>query len=82
MLSMKEKLYDLLSKILEIHKDEINDEISPINTPTWDSFNAIMMIAELEKASGVRFDMADLMAVKNAGDIKKILDKYKIKYEC
>jgi len=82
MLSMKEKLYDLLSRILEIHKDEINDEISPINTPTWDSFNAIMMIAELEKASGVRFDMADLMAVKNVGDIKKILDKYKIKYEC
>ena len=79
---MKEKLYDLLSKILEIPRAEINDQISPNNTPTWDSFNAVMMMVELEKASGARFDMSDLMAVKNVGDIKKVLDKYKIKYEC
>ncbi|MEK6896938.1 MAG: acyl carrier protein [Nanoarchaeota archaeon] len=60
----------------------MNDEISPVNTPTWDSFNAIMMIVELEKASGVSFDMNDLMSVKDVGDIKRILDKYNIKYEC
>lgn len=82
MLNMKEKLYDLLSKILEVPKDKMNDEISLANTPTWDSFNAVMMIVELEKASGVRFDMIDLMAVKNVGDIKKVLDKYKVKYDC
>ena len=79
---MKGKLYDLLSKILEIPRDEMNDEISPANTSTWDSFNAVMMIVELEKASGARFDMSDLMAVKNVGDIKKVLDKYKVKYDC
>lgn len=79
---MKEKLYDLLSKILEIPRDKVNDEISPANTPTWDSFNAVMMMVELEKASGAKFDIADLTAVKNVGDIKKILNKYKIKYVC
>ncbi|MEK6832965.1 MAG: acyl carrier protein [Nanoarchaeota archaeon] len=72
----------MLSKILEIPRDEMNDEISPANTSTWDSFNAVMMIVELEKASGARFDMSDLMAVKNVGDIKKVLDKYKVKYDC
>ena len=41
---MKVKLYDLLSKILEVPRDKMNDEISPVNTPTWDSFNAIMSI--------------------------------------
>lgn len=82
MLNMKVKLYDLLSKILEVPRDKMNDEISPVNTPTWDSFNAIMMIVELEKASGVSFDMNDLMSVKDVGDIKRILDKYNIKYEC
>ena len=79
---MKEKLYGILAKILEIPSNKINDEISPTNTPTWDSFNAIMMMVELEKASGVRFDMDDLMAVKNVGDIKKVLDKYNVKYVC
>ncbi|MEK9185566.1 MAG: acyl carrier protein [Patescibacteria group bacterium] len=72
----------MLSKILEVPRDKMNDEISPVNTPTWDSFNAIMMIVELEKASGVSFDMNDLMSVKDVGDIKRILDKYNIKYEC
>ncbi|MBU1036478.1 acyl carrier protein [Patescibacteria group bacterium] len=79
---MQEKLYDILAKILEISREEINDNISPENTPTWDSFNAVMMVAELEKSSGTKFDMADVMAVKNVGDIKKVLDKYKVKYEC
>ncbi len=81
-MNMKERLYDILAKILEIPSNKINDEISPTNTPTWDSFNAIMMMVELEKASGVRFDMDDLMAVKNVGDIKKVLDKYNVKYVC
>lgn len=81
-MNMKGKLYDLLSKVLEISREEINDEVSPANTPTWDSFNVVMMIAELEKASGVSFDMKDLMSVKNVGDIKKVLDKYNVKYEC
>lgn len=79
---MKEKLYDLLERVLEISRDKISDETSPINTPTWDSFNAIMMIVELEKASDVKFDMNDLVAVKNVRDIKNVLDKYNIKYVC
>ncbi len=79
---MKGKLYDLLSKILDIPREEINDDISPENTPSWDSFNVVIMIVELEKASGISFDMKDLMAVKNVGDIKRILDKYNVKYEC
>ena len=78
---MAVKLHEILAKILEIQKEEINDVISPKNTATWDSFNAVMMIAELEKASGANFDMADVMAVKNVGDIKKVLKKYNIAYE-
>lgn len=79
---MKEKLYDLLARVLTIRREDISDTTSPANTPTWDSFNVIMMIAELEKASGVRFDTADLMAVQHVGDIKKVLTKYNVSYEC
>lgn len=78
---MKEKLYDLLARVLDLKREDVNDYTSPANTSTWDSFNVIMMISELEKASGTRFDMSDLMSVKNVGDIKKVLDKYNVKYE-
>lgn len=78
---MKEKLYDLLARVLDLKREDVSDNMSPSNTPTWDSFNVIMMISELEKASGARFDMSDLMSVKNVGDIKKVLDQYNVKYE-
>ena len=79
---MTKKLYALLSEILEVAPAAITDETSPDNTPSWDSFNGLMIAAELEKASGIQFTMEDVLSVKKVGDIKKILDKYRVKYEC
>tara|TARA_Y100000310_G_scaffold345408_1_gene464654 strand:- start:6787 stop:7026 length:240 start_codon:yes stop_codon:yes gene_type:complete len=79
---MNKKLYTLLSEILEIKPEDISDETSPENTSSWDSFNGLMIAAELEKASGVQFTMEDVLSVKKVKDIKKILDKYNVKYEC
>ncbi len=78
---MSEKLYKIIARVLDIPLDTINDSISPLNTPSWDSFNSIMLISELESAAGVLFDISDLMSVKNVGDIKKVLDNYSVKYE-
>ena len=82
MLLLNKKLYTLLSEILAIAAEDITDQTSPGNTPSWDSFNGLMIAAELEKASGVQFTMEDVLAVKEVGDIKKALDKYQVKYEC
>ncbi len=79
---MTKKLYTLLSEILEIAPDAITDETSPENTASWDSFNGLMIAAELEKASGVQFTMEDVLSVKKVADIKKILEKYRVDYEC
>lgn len=79
---MTKKLYTLLSEILAIAPEAITNETSPENTPSWDSFNGLMIAAELEKASGVQFTMEDVLSVKKVGDIKKALDKYQVKYEC
>lgn len=79
---MTKKLYTLLSEILAIAPESITDETSPENTPSWDSFNGLMIAAELEKSSGVQFTMEDVLSVKKVGDIKKILDRYNVQYEC
>ncbi|MEK7164828.1 MAG: acyl carrier protein [Patescibacteria group bacterium] len=82
MLLLNKKLYTLLAEVLAIAPTDITDETSPENTPSWDSFNGLMVAAELEKAGGVQFTMADVVSVKKVGDIKKILDKYQVRYEC
>ena len=76
------RLEKILSKVLEVKENEIKDDSSPDNIENWDSFNGLMIAAELEKASGVTFTMEDVLSVKNVGDIKKALDKYHVRYEC
>ena len=71
-----EKLLNLLSKVLEIHKSKINDETSPDNTETWDSYNGLMMVSELELIFNVHFTMDEIVGVRNVGDIIKALKKH------
>lgn len=79
---LNKKLYTLLAEILAIKPANITDATAPDNTPSWDSFNGLMIAAELEKESGVQFTMEDVLSVKNVSDIKKILEKYQVRYEC
>ncbi len=67
------KLINLLSKLLEIDPNEIDDNTSPENTISWDSYNGLMMVSELETNFNVNFTMDEVIAVRNVGDIKKFL---------
>lgn len=81
-MNLNKKLYDLLAEVLAIKPESITDATAPDNTPSWDSFNGLMLAAELEKASGAQFTMDDIISVKNVADIKGLLNKYQITYEC
>jgi len=63
------KLSHVLSSVLGVPEESVRPEMSPDNTPTWDSLNAIILLTEIEKAFDVRFDFAEAMAVKNVADI-------------
>ena len=43
-----EKLLTLLSEVFEVDADAINNETSPDNLKTWDSFNTLKMIMKIE----------------------------------
>jgi acyl carrier protein len=74
-----DRLLTLLSKILDIPKESITDETSPDNVPSWDSFNGLMMVSELESTFDVKFTMDEITAVKNVKDIKEFLKKHGVK---
>ena len=48
MLGNAEKLLTLLSGVFKVDARVINDESSPENIDTWDSFNTLKMIMEIE----------------------------------
>ena len=78
---MSEKLYSLISKILNISEDEINDESNPQTISTWTSFNGYVMLYELEQTFDVKFSIDEAMDVKNIADIKRHLKNHGVKLD-
>jgi acyl carrier protein len=71
-------LYDIIAGALEVPVSRINDESSPENIETWDSFHGLILADELETRFSVKFVLEDLTSVKKVADIKRNLAKYRI----
>lgn len=72
------RLYGILSKVLGIQENEIKDHLTPNDVPGWDSFNALILVSELESAFKVKFTYPEVTGVKCVGDIKTMLRKHNV----
>ena len=72
------KFHSILVRILEVDEREINDATSPNTVPAWDSYNALMLVSDLEAEFDVHFTIDEVVSVKNVGDIKNALRKHGI----
>lgn len=73
------KLGEILSKVLGVDAQSITDATSPTNVESWDSFNGLFLVSELEKQFKVKFTIEEVTSVKNVGDIKAVLQRHGIK---
>ena len=67
---MAKKLYDIISKVFSVKISEINDESSPETIESWDSFNGLILVDELESNFNIKFSVSEIIDVKNVKDIK------------
>ena len=74
--NVEEVVNKVIAKILGLKEEGVRDDISPDNTSNWDSFNGLMILAEIEKETGLSFNMKDVLRVKTVGDIKEVINKY------
>lgn len=70
---MSKKLYEIISRVMSVPPSEINDESSPETVPRWDSFNALVLVDELESEFKIKFTLNEITDVKNVSDIKRHL---------
>jgi acyl carrier protein len=75
------RVKQILSKVLGIDENQITDATSPETVETWDSFNALMLVSELEKEFKVRFTMDEVAAVKNVKDIREAVKRHGVKLD-
>jgi len=73
---MSEKLYDIISKVFSVQISEINDESSPETIESWDSFNGLILVDELESSFNIKFSVSEIVDVKNVKDIKRHLNNH------
>jgi len=78
MTSNNQKLMKLISSVLNIDENSINNHTSPENTESWDSFNALVMVSELESEFEVQFSIDEVYSVSNVEDIKNALIRHGI----
>lgn len=63
------KLTRVFSAVLGVEESAVAPEMSPQNTPAWDSLNAIILLTEVENAFAVKFDYDQAMSIKNFADV-------------
>ena len=73
---MSNKLYSIISKVMDVPESEINDQSSPENIESWDSLSLYMLIDDIETEFNVKFILEEILETKNVGDFKKQLKKY------
>lgn len=76
----REKVYNVLSHVLNINIESINESTSPSNTESWDSFNALMLISEFESTFNLTFTMQEVADVSSVKDIINVLKNKGIEF--
>jgi len=75
---MSEKLYKIISKVMNTNIEELNDESSPSSISNWTSFNGYVLLDELETNFDIKFTIDEAMDVKKIADIKRHLGNHGI----
>lgn len=70
---MSLKLYGIISRVMSVPVSQVTDESGPENVPRWDSFNALVLVDELESEFNIKFTLNEITDVKNVADIKRHL---------
>ena len=54
---------------------EITDDLTADHINRWDSLTHLTMIAETEKAFGIRFKLKELVNMKNVGELISLISQ-------
>ena len=70
---MSKKLFNIISRVMEIESSELTDESRPEDVENWDSYNGLLLVDKLESEFNVTFTVEEVFDVRSIGDIKKHL---------
>ena len=72
-MTIKDRIYHIVSEVLEVPVEEVNDDSSPDTIKSWDSLSHINLILSLEAEFGVSLSPDDVMEMLSVQLIRTIL---------
>ena len=73
---MSSKLYEIVSRVFSVPTSEISDNSGPESIERWDSFNALVLVDELESEFKIKFTVDEITDVSTIADIKRHLKNH------
>jgi acyl carrier protein len=68
---LKEKVFKIISQLLNVPLEQVNERSSPENLENWDSFQHMNLILALEEEFKIQFTDEEIVLV---GDVSIILE--------
>ena len=75
---MTSDIYDIVARVFSIPVSQVNEESSPENIESWDSFNGLVLVDELENHFNIKFSISEITDVKTVADIKRHLKNHDV----
>tara|TARA_A100001037_G_scaffold272620_1_gene268916 strand:+ start:538 stop:771 length:234 start_codon:yes stop_codon:yes gene_type:complete len=68
----------IIAKVFSIPESEVNDQSGPENIESWDSFNGLILVDELENHFKIKFSISEITDVTTVADIKRHLKNHNV----
>ena len=75
---MEDDVNAIIANVFSISESQINDQSGPENIESWDSFNGLILVDELENHFKIKFSISEITDVKTVADIKRHLKNHNI----
>tara|TARA_B100000029_G_scaffold270983_1_gene266132 strand:+ start:1574 stop:1807 length:234 start_codon:yes stop_codon:yes gene_type:complete len=75
---MDTDINSIVAKVFSIPISDVNDQSGPENIESWDSFNGLILVDELENHFNIKFSISEITDVKTVADIKRHLKNHNI----
>ena len=70
-----DKIQEIFSEVLKLQIEEVTDEPSYVEYDPWDSVTHMKIIAKIEQAFDLEFEMKDIVAMETVAKVKEIVTK-------
>ncbi|MBT3183887.1 MAG: acyl carrier protein [Nitrospina sp.] len=72
---MKTKLREILATAIDVDSDELTDVSSPDNTPEWDSFAHMTMVAAMEEEFKIALTLDEVKSMQTLPIIEEVISQ-------